>query len=149
MVSEIVKKGALLTDDEKDKEYRERKKSKIEKSINKGDDIPPGWEIKKEFKTKVRLFKEKDVDVELEDKVWCLFYDLGVKRISSRDFTILLRKRGNVEKTKEIDVVAIDDDVAFIVECKSRQELGKKSLKKEIAHFADYEWYQKIDNESA
>jgi len=136
MTTEIIKKGSILEGDDLQQEYRDRKRPGMEMSIPKTDPIPDGWEIKREFKTRRRIWKEKNVGIQLEDKVWCLFYELGIPRLSSRRFTLLLKTRGAVQKTKEIDVVAIDDDVVFLVQCKSQEKSGKKSLKKEIAEFA-------------
>ena len=137
MDTEIIKKGVILKGDELEMEYRIRRKATLEKSLDKDIPLPEGWQVKREFKTRIRIFKEKSVGIELEDKVWRLFYDLGIQSLSSRDLTIILKTRNSVKKTKAIDVLAIDKDVVFVVECKSREKNGKKSLKKDIAEFAD------------
>jgi DNA sulfur modification protein DndB len=139
MGSEIIKRGTLLEGNELDIEYRNRKKTQLEDTIDKKLPIPEGWTLKKEFKStpRKRIVKQKDIDVELEDKVWRLFYELGIKKLSSRDFRIVLKKRNGIDKTKEIDVLSIDDDIIFIVECKSQGKNSKKILKKDIAEFSD------------
>jgi len=136
MNSDMISKGSLLEGSSLDAEYRSRKRSHLEKSIVKGEPIPDGWEIVREFKTRTQIRKEKSIAVKLEDKVWQLLYEIGAQKLSTRDFASVLRRRRGIEKTKQIDVLAIDEDTVFVVECKSREILGKKSLKKDIAEFA-------------
>jgi DNA sulfur modification protein DndB len=136
MNTDSIAKGALLEGSDLEAEYRERKRTQLEKSIARGEPIPDGWEVAREFKTRTRIRKEKSIAVRLEDKVWQLLYEIGTQKLSSRDFTLLLRRRGETKKTKQIDVLGVDDDTVFIVECKSRETLGKRSLKKDIAEFA-------------
>jgi len=128
MESEIIKKGAILEGGELETEYKVRRRTKLEKSIDINIPVPEGWDLKREFKTRKRIFREKSVSLELEDKTWRLFYELGTPRIATRDFAILLRTRNGVDKTKQIDVLAIDDEVVFIVECKSQEKPGKCAL---------------------
>ena len=136
MSAQVIHKGSLLEGNDLETEYRARKKKRLEKSIVKGTPIPRGWEILREFKTRTRIFKEKSIGTQLEDKVWRLFHEIGVQKLSSREFSLVLKRRNDIGKTKQIDVLAIDNDIVFIVECKSRETLGKKSLKKDIAEFA-------------
>ncbi len=135
MKAQVVHKGSLLEGNDLETEYRARKKKRLEESIVKGTPIPSGWEILREFKTRTRIFKEKSIGTQLENKVWRLFYEIGVQKLSSRGFSLVLKRRNSIKKTKQIDVLAIDNDIVFIVECKSRERLGKKSLKKDIAEF--------------
>ncbi len=137
MENELIVKGRLFDEDDLDFEYRLRKKEIFENSIEKGSEIPKGWEVKKEYKTKTRIQKEKDIGTRLEDYVWRLFYEIGVQKLSSKYFTINLKTRQGQKKTRQIDVLAIDEDIVFIVECKSQVSLGKKSLKKDIAEFSN------------
>ena len=88
------------------------------------------------FKTKYRIVKKKNVPIALEDRVWELFYDIGAQKISTRDFTVILKKRGDTEKTKQLDILAVDGEIVFVVECKTQEKLGKSDLKKDIAEFA-------------
>lgn len=129
----VIHKGNLLEKDELNAEYRRRKKSFYERSLNKGESIPEGWGKRRETKNKIIIRKEKDISEALEDKTWLFFHDIGVQLLSSRNFSILIRHKKGVKKTKQIDVLAIDDDVVFIIECKSKQVLGKKKLNQDIA----------------
>lgn len=136
MSSDVISKGLLLKGSDLETEYRHRKKSHLERSIAKGELIPDEWEIIREFKTRNRIRKKKNIAISLEDKTWQLLYEIGMQQLSSRDFTLVLKKRSDIKKTKQIDVLAVDGDTVFIVECKSREVLGKKDLKKDIAEFS-------------
>jgi DNA sulfur modification protein DndB len=136
MEETLLHKGELLEGNDLETEYRLRSNDYINDSISPGAQLPDGWEPLHVYKTKTNIRKRKKISDLLEDKVWRLFYDLGAKKLSSKHFSLVLKKRDEKDKTKQIDVLAIDDDVIFVVECKSRDTLGAKSLKKDIAEFA-------------
>lgn len=80
---------------------------------------PSGWDLLDDtLKTVVKLSRLKSVDEYFEDKVWCLLYKMGFKYLSkSRDCRISYgSKEGS---SQQVDVFAVDDECAFIVECKS------------------------------
>ena len=77
------------------------------------------------------------MDIELEDRVWRLFYEMGLKQISSRDMIIMLKKREGKENLEKIDILAIDDDIVFIVKCLSQEENSEKNLEKDIAELGE------------
>jgi DNA sulfur modification protein DndB len=128
--------GKFLVDEELDREYRLRNKDRFEQSIDKEASIPEGWKVLREYKTKTRIYRDKSISRRLEDKVWKLFYLLGARKLSTNDFRLLIREQKRKKKSKQLDVVAIVDDNVFVVECKTRKKLGRKSLKKDIAEFA-------------
>src|SRR5436190_13765238 len=132
---ETIVKGSLLDREDLEAEYRARGSEFKTDSISPGAPIPEGWEHLKTLKTLTRIKKLKSIGTQLEDKVWRLLFDIGVEQLSDGVFTVLLKERGGIPKTKQIDVVGIDGDTVFIVECKSKEQLGKKSLKAEIAEF--------------
>ena len=131
-----IERGFLLEGDSLEAAYRQRGSEYQTDSLSPGSAIPEGWELEKELKTKVRIRKKKTVGSQLEDKIWRLLYDIGVEKLSDGVFTLVLKTRQGVKKTKQIDVVGIDHETVFVVECKSREQLGAKSLKAEIAEFA-------------
>jgi hypothetical protein len=132
-----VHRGALVPTEEVDvRDYRDRTKETVEKSIKTGDPVPDGWSVKREGKTRTRLVCEKVVWQQLENRIWKLLFDLGAQSINSPGFSLNLKTREGVRKTKQIDVVAVDEDIAFVVECKARNELGPRDLKKDIAEIA-------------
>lgn len=105
------------------------------KTIHKADldeEIAKGWELSKEGKKSVKIKKQKTHDVLLEDRVWCLFQKMGYPKINGNKFNIsFTRDDGSIGK-KQIDVFACDEETAIIVECKSKEKRGRKTLQKEL-----------------
>jgi len=92
-----------------------------------------GWEVDgTPLKTKTRMRKEKPHDVLFEDEVWCQFYDLGYRTLNiDRNFKLPFGK--NDTETKQIDIIAINDESIIIVECKSRKtKTSSSSFKTEF-----------------
>ena len=117
------------------------KKSKAERyqysSIPKSavnDYINNGWEIQKEFKTKVRVRKHKSCGDCFEDRVWSLMANLGFKYMNKdHEFKILYSEKEGL--TQQIDVFAANDDVILIIECKASEKLKPKDFSKDINEF--------------
>lgn len=112
--------------------YSIRKNEYIEVRVNNQDVNryqELGYEITKvnSKKTKLRL-KKKYFDI-FEDEVWRIFYKMGFTSLNrENDFKIELN--GN---SKQLDVVAIDDETIIVVECKSSETIDKcKSFKQEL-----------------
>jgi len=82
-------------------------------SIPRGSPIPNGWSIHREFKTRIRLVREKDAETQLGDKVWLLFCEMGIGRISGRDFVLQIKGEEGTEPFRPA-VVAQDDGIVFI-----------------------------------
>ena len=133
---EIIYTGELLEGDALGKEYRARRKDYLEDKVPKGQAPPEGWELHKEFKTFDRISKPKTIGDQLEDKVWTLLHDMGAQKLNTRKLILTLKIRGGKPRRREIDVLSVDQGVVFIVECKAKERLGKKNLRKEIADFA-------------
>ena len=133
---EIIHIGALLDGDALGKEYRARKKAYLEEKIAKDQPVPEGWEIRREFKTFNRIAKDKAIGDQLEDKVWTLLHDMGAQKLNTRRLILTLKIRSGTTRRREIDVLSVDQGVVFVVECKSKERLGKKSLRRDIADLA-------------
>ncbi len=96
------------------------------------------WAISKKNPKSVRLTRPKSHGTLLEDRVWTLLYRMRFKFLSGRGGAQLQVNAGQESPKTQIDVVAIDDEVAIALECKSaekfakrpqfQQELGKHSL---------------------
>ncbi|MFD2512566.1 DGQHR domain-containing protein [Pontibacter locisalis] len=87
--------------------------------------IKEGWEeYTKPLKTKTKLRKPKTHSKQFEDDVWCQFYELGYRTMNFDEKLCLYFSNNSCDK-KQIDVIAINDDTAFIVECKSSEKLKK------------------------
>lgn len=97
------------------------------------DYVKQGWEIHgTPLKTKTKIRKPKAFAKKFEDDIWCQFYDLGYRTLNF-DENFILPFGKDPEETKQIDVFAINDETAFIIECKSSEKLKKApSLKDEF-----------------
>ena len=123
------------------REAAKRRKPNKEISVAKsstGDYLRDGWTIERELKTKNRIRKPWTHDERLENRVWHLFYLLGYPEISGgRNFQITIKRRGADTYTKQIDVLAKDEETVVVAECKSSERTARRSLQKDIGEFAD------------
>ena len=129
----------LVSGNEIKTQLRTKKKDFVSESILKKNEellkdyYNNGWELEREFKTKVRLKKAKTHDVLFEDKVWTLFASLGFKVLNRNRKLEIPYDKNNPKLTQQIDVLAKDDESLIIVECKSTKEKNKKGdFKKEL-----------------
>lgn len=98
--------------------------------------IAEGWTVDKEYKQTIRLKKVKPFDVRFEDEVWMVFATLGFQYLNrDRNFAIQYNPKSS-SATKQIDVFAVDDETALVIECKSAETLRKVNFKTEIEAFA-------------
>ena len=116
-------------------EYRKRKKRYEIKGVHPADvavEAVKGWEEHRSGKRVIRLRRLKSHDKWLEDRVWCLFRSMGYQIMSGTNFKInFCRADGSVGK-KQIDVYAEDNETVLVIECKSREERGRRTLQKDI-----------------
>ena len=130
-----VLKESFITDPvDLQREYRSRKLPyyTYSVSLNQLDDrLSEGWVIEKKFKTKVKIKIDKPHNVYFEDQIWCFFYESGF-RMLNRDSNLKLKYGIKEFNKQQIDVIAINEDVVFIVECKSSQNLQSYSYKKDL-----------------
>ncbi|CAB5495321.1 DGQHR domain-containing protein [Bathymodiolus thermophilus thioautotrophic gill symbiont] len=104
-----------------------KSKSHQSKSVNHSlvdDYLNKGWEIERELKTKTKLIKQKKYSQAFEDEIWCQFYELGYKYLNC-DNTFALPFGKDKGDKKQINVIAIDGDTVFIIECKSSEKSEK------------------------
>jgi hypothetical protein len=76
--------------------------------------------------------KPKTAETRLEDRIWCLFFQMGYPVLSGEKFTIQYKKADGSVDLKRVDVFAKDDETAIIVECRARETRGRKSLQKDL-----------------
>ena len=74
------------------------------------------------------MSKEKAHDKKFEDKLWCMMYELGFKILNTED-NLKLKYGPNDEDFQQIDVLAVDDEVALIIECKSSKDYTRVNYK--------------------
>src|SRR5689334_11990848 len=78
-----------------------------------------GWAYVKKLKTSIQVKKEKAHGVLLEDRVWNLFYKMKFLELSGiGGAKIILNPKDSNSLKSQIDIVAIDNEVALAVECK-------------------------------
>lgn len=85
-----------------------------------GEEVAKGWTPTKRNKITTRLRKSKTHDRLFEDRVWTLMYRMGFSTLSGSGGAYQ-RLNPSDPKTpdNQIDVVALDQEVAFAIECKS------------------------------
>lgn len=109
---------------------RRRKKSVVTKTVRPNHveaEVADGWQVKKKNKASVRLEKAKSKAEQLEDRVWLLMYRLGFASMSGeRGAQLAVNEEGGGKATSQIDVVALDGEIALAIECKSSQLPGRR-----------------------
>lgn len=91
-----------------------------------------GWEIQRLGKSKCRLRREKNHNERLEDRLWCLLYRMGYRFLSGERFVLKFKRDDGSVGQKQIDAFACDEETALVIECKSREERGRRNLQKDI-----------------
>lgn len=117
------------------KQARERRSRFEEISIHPADEsefMAQGWDVKRRGKRSTRLKREKSHDKLLEDRVWALLWEMGYRNISGSRYKIPFERADSSIGKKEIDVFAYDDETVFVIECKSKETRGRRSLQKDI-----------------
>lgn len=123
----------------------QRRRSRVEsKAVHHADvenETAAGWEVQKANKTSTRMKRPKAHGVELEDRSWVLFHAMGYPVLNDNNFNIhFLREDGSRGK-KQVDVYAEDEETAVVVECKSRESRGRRSLQKDLHESAALQEY--------
>ena len=87
-----------------------------------------GFVIENVMKTKTVMRRPREFSTIFENEVWQLFYKMGFDYLNNdNDFKV--EYDGN---SKQIDVLAINEEIIFVVECKASKIFEKKcSFKQE------------------
>jgi DNA sulfur modification protein DndB len=89
--------------------------------------VSDGWSVGKANKKSVRLRRAKSHGAYLEDRIWSLFYRMQFPLLSGKGGAELVLEPKNPESpTTQIDVAALDDEIAIAIECKSSENLAKR-----------------------
>lgn len=123
----------LMIDTEIDKVAKQRKSLCYERTI----DLQPGttldessltaegWSVKKKTKKKAYLEKTKPQSDLFEDEVWLLFYKMGFTTLNKDNhFAVVYSDNNGKTLSKQIDVLAIDENVGVLIECKCATVTG-------------------------
>jgi len=113
-----------------------RSKKKIQQKFD-GSSIEnkksSGWTIVKMYKNGSALMEQpKKIGDAFEDEVWTIFYKMGFKVMNKTNNFKISYSSNNPNLTKQIDVVAIDDEVCLLVECKATESLNNASWKTDL-----------------
>src|SRR5579862_1147009 len=90
------------------------------------------WHLHKEVSSHLWIRRQKKPETILEDRIWCLFFRMGYPRISGSNFHIEFKGADGLAGSKRFNVLALDDETAVVVECRAREQRGRRSLQKEI-----------------
>lgn len=90
-----------------------------------------GWSVVKEYKSRIKVEKNKTQDVLFEDEVWCLLAKMGFHILNKHRHFRIPYSSQDEKLTQQIDVFAADDETVLIIECKSTQGSPKQSSFKE------------------
>jgi DGQHR domain-containing protein len=85
-----------------------------------------GWVPARTNKKSVRLTRPKAHGPLLEDRVWTLLYRMGFRYLSGKGGGQLQLNAGEGSPTSQIDIAAIDDEVAVAIECKSSEQIARR-----------------------
>ena len=64
--------------------------------------------------------------------MWCLLYRMSYDKLNGKRFVIQFDRNDGSRGRKQIDVFACDSETAFVIECKSRESRGRRSLQKDL-----------------
>jgi len=106
--------------------------------LNEIDDYKNrGWEELITLKRKIKIQREKDPGRRFEDDVWCMFYNLGFRTLNY-DENLEVQWGSGKGDHHQLDVVAVDDEAIFVVECKAADTLRNANFKKDIDNLCQY-----------
>lgn len=114
------------------------------KSIHSADTeemLAKGWETHKIGQRSTRLKRLKSHDQQLEDRVWCLLYRMRYDMMNGARLNVTFRRANGTTGRKQLDVFAYDGETAFVIECKSRADRGRRSLQKDIQETVSLQRY--------
>lgn len=119
-------------------EYKKRRQPYSTKRISQAElptHLDDGWELDREMQRGVRVRRVKRLDEQLENQLWVLLYLLGYEKLNTgRHFKVTVDVAGK-KVSKQIDVLALDDETAVVAECKSAESMKSRSLQAEISEF--------------
>lgn len=118
----------LVSDEELQEALKVKSKQFLEDSVptkDLADYLAKGWTVKKEGKTKTQIQKNKPIGDSFEDRVWVAICKMGFKVMNrTNDFAIVYDEDAGL--SKQVDVIAMDDETCLFIECKETAEEGNK-----------------------
>lgn len=90
--------------------------------------VADGWTVDQKNKKSVRLRRPKSHGTHLEDRVWTLFYRMQFPLLSAKGGAeLILEPKSSESPTTQIDVAALDNEIAIAIECKSSENPSKRA----------------------
>lgn len=90
-----------------------------------------GWIVERKLKRTIKMRKPKPHDIAFEDRVWVAFAKMQFN-FMNRDRTMTIRYGSSAAECQQADVFAADDEVVFVIECKSSESVRTHQFKKEV-----------------
>ena len=125
---------SLISDIDKTTDIRLRKNVYIYTTIpNKQIEnikkyVAEGWEVDKEFKTKIRLKLKKEKKRLLVDKIWVLFASLGFDLLNQNQTINISYDKKDNSRFETFDLLAKDQESIVLVRCESVDKNAKSNF---------------------
>lgn len=101
---------------------RQKRKSEVERSVLMSQlekFLREGWTAIRTGRRVARIRKAKQLNLAFEDRVWMVLFQMGFRYLSGDDGARLHTRTPGGTVSNQLDAVAIDDDTAVFVECRS------------------------------
>jgi DGQHR domain-containing protein len=97
-----------------------------------------GWYFVKNLKNSIQIKREKAHDILLKDKIWSLFFKMNFTNLSGDGGGVLTINPKDPDSEKvDIDIIAIDNEVAIAIQSKSFESYKKYSkFQEEVEKFS-------------
>lgn len=97
-----------------------------------------GWQVARKNRNSVRLSRPKGKGQWFEDRVWVMLHRMGFAYMSGQGGAHLsVTPKDATGPMNQLDVVAVDDEVALCVECKTAEQPKRRvQLQHEIEHLS-------------
>lgn len=97
-----------------------------------------GWIEDKRNKSSFRVRRQKSIDRLLEDRVWTMLHRMRFAQLSGQGgASIVISPSDEKSPETQIDVAALDDEIALCIECKASESPSRRSgFSEELAKLA-------------
>ena len=103
------------------------------------DYVQKGWTLAKKGKASIRLTRPKTRPVLFEHRVWTMLHRMGLPYLSGDGGATLKLSEDNGQVKNQLDVVAIDDELALVFECKTSEKFARRpQFQDELAKLAAF-----------
>lgn len=140
MVNQL--EAELISGKEIQSEFKLRKSQFITISIlNKPEQVEEylkeGWEVDREFKTKIRLKRQKDHTACFKDKIWYLLACLGFDNINKNAKIDIPYDKKDLSQVETFDILAKDSESIILIKCESSERNKKSDFKVTLESIKD------------